>query len=129
MFLFGPPLSPLPPSSRLVGGPRLPGQSLLTNTQVCGFSVWLTLAAGRGRLTRYQQGKDIQPSPGQTTSGGCISMRGMNMTSCESCGISCKEGYMLITQPGQQKMQVPHVTVLATSISLVRCRLSLSLGQ
>lgn len=75
MFLFVPPLSRLSPSPNLVGGPGLPGLSLLTGTQVWGFSVWLILAAGRGRLTRYQQGKDIQPSLGQPTSGGCISMK------------------------------------------------------
>lgn len=75
VFLFVPPLSRLSPSPNLVGGPGLPGLSLLTGTQVWGFSVWLILAAGRGRLTRYQQGKDIQPSLGQPTSGGGISMK------------------------------------------------------
>lgn len=67
------------------------GWSLLTNTQVWGLSVWLTLAAGCGRLTRYQQGQDIQPSHGQTTSGGCISMKGMNMISSKPCSSWCKE--------------------------------------
>lgn len=80
MFLFGPPLSRLPPSPHPVGGPGLLGP--VPADQYPGMrplSLANTIATGRGRLTRYQQAQGIQLSHGETTSGGCISMKGMNM--------------------------------------------------